>query len=51
MTDTQFFCMVFATRKWVRQNLLTWAFLEINRLVFFLMLITGEMKGKWHFFD
>ncbi len=51
MTNTKFFCMVLATREGVKQNFLTRAFLEIDRLVFFLMLIRGEMKEKWHFFN
>ncbi len=49
MTDTQFFCMVLASRKWVKQKFLTRAFLETDRLVFFLMSIKGEMKEKWQF--
>ena len=46
MTATQFFCVVLATRKWGKQNFLTMAFLEIDRLAFFLTKRWREIGAK-----
>ena len=49
MTYIQLFCKGLANRKWAKQNFLTWTLPDTDRLVFFLMLIRGEIKEKWHF--